>query len=483
MSVLGALEPARVMHYFEEICGIPHGSGNTKKISDYCVSFAKEHHLTYLQDEYNNVIIWKDGTKGYENSAPVMLQGHLDMVCEKEEGCDIDFETDGLCLQVEDGIVTAEKTTLGGDDGIAVAYALALLETDEYPHPPLEIVLTVDEEIGMLGATALDTSSLRAKTMLNLDSEDEGHLLVSCAGGVTAQVELPLSFETGDGEKYVISVSGLMGGHSGVEIDKGRANACQIMGRVLYELHKEIPFSLCFLNGGLKDNAIPRQAEAVIVCPEKRQSEINTKIAVISSEIKHEFLETDPMILVEAKKTTLVEKELAMTKDSADKVITALLCLPGGIQKMSFQMEGLVKTSLNLGIMKTEKDHVSLSFSVRSSVESEKRALLERIICLTKTLGGTVTTNGDYPAWEYLENSPLRDLMCRIFEEQYGRKPIVEALHAGVECGIFAGKIPKLDCVSFGPDMKDIHTPKESMDVESVKRTWEYLLEILKQLK
>ena len=178
MSVLGALEPARVMHYFEEICGIPHGSGNTKKISDYCVSFAKEHHLTYLQDEYNNVIIWKDGIKGYENSAPVMLQGHLDMVCEKEEGCDIDFETDGLCLQVEDGIVTAEKTTLGGDDGIAVAYALALLETDEYPHPPLEIVLTVDEEIGMLGATALDTSPLRAKTMLNLDSEDEGHLLV-----------------------------------------------------------------------------------------------------------------------------------------------------------------------------------------------------------------------------------------------------------------------------------------------------------------
>ena len=335
------------------------------------------------------------------------------------------------------------------------------METDEYPHPPLEIVLTVDEEIGMLGATALDTSPLRAKTMLNLDSEDEGHLLVSCAGGVTAQVELPLSFETGDGEKYVISVSGLMGGHSGVEIDKGRANACQIMGRVLYELHKEIPFSLCFLNGGLKDNAIPRQAEAVIVCPEKRQSEINTKIAVISSEIKHEFLETD----------------------SADKVITALLCLPGGIQKMSFQMKGLVQTSLNLGIMKTEKDHVSLSFSVRSSVESEKRALLDKMACLTKTLGGTVTTNGDYPAWEYLENSPLRDLMCRIFEEQYGRKPIVEALHAGVECGIFAGKIPELDCVSFGPDMKDIHTPKESMDVESVKRTWEYLLEILKQLK
>ena len=200
-----------------------------------------------------------------------------------------------------------------------------------------------------------------------------------------------------------------------------------------------------------------------------------------SAEIKHEFLETDPMILVESKKTTIVEKELAMTKDSADKVITALLCLPGGIQKMSFQMKGLVKTSLNLGIMKTERDHVSLSFSVRSSVESEKRALLDQIACLTKTLGGTVTAIGDYPAWEYLENSPLRDLMCRIFEEQYGRKPIVEALHAGVECGIFAGKIPELDCVSFGPDMKDIHTPKESMDVESVKRTWEYLLEILKQ--
>ena len=350
-------------------------------------------------------------------------------------------------------------------------------------HPPLEIVLTVDEEIGMLGATALDTSPLRAKTMLNLDSEDEGHLLVSCAGGVTAQVELPLSFETGDGEKYVISVSGLMGGHSGVEIDKGRANACQIMGRVLYELHKEIPFSLCFLNGGLKDNAIPRQAEAVIVCPEKRQSEINTKIAVISSEIKHEFLETDPMILVEAKKTTLVEKELAMTKDSADKVITALLCLPGGIQKMSFQMEGLVKTSLNLGIMKTERDHFSLSFSVRSSVESEKRALLERIICLTKTLGGTVTANGDYPAWEYRKESKLRDIMVDSYKELFGDGPEVKAIHAGLECGLFAKKIPGLDLISLGPNMYDVHTPDERLSISSTIRIWEYLKLVLARLK
>ena len=472
-----------VLKFFEAINQIPRGSGNEKGVSDYIVSFAKERNLWVHQDSANNVIIKKGATKGYENAPTVVIQGHMDMVCVKNPNVVHDFLKDPIKMIYEGDYLRADGTTLGADDGIAVAYALALLETDEYPHPPLEIVFTVDEEIGMLGATALDTSPLRAKTMLNLDSEDEGHLLVSCAGGVTAQVELPLSFETGDGEKYVISVSGLMGGHSGVEIDKGRANACQILGRVLYELYKEIPFSLCFLNGGLKDNAIPRQVEAVIVCPEKRQSEINTKIAVISSEIKHEFLETDPMILVEAKKTTLVEKELVMTKDSADKVITALLCLPGGIQKMSFQMKGLVKTSLNLGIMKTERDHFSLSFSVRSSVESEKRALLERIICLTKTLGGTVTAIGDYPAWEYLENSPLRDLMCRIFEEQYGRKPIVEALHAGVECGIFAGKIPELDCVSFGPDMKDIHTPKESMDVESVRRTWEYLLEILKQLK
>lgn len=483
MSVLEGLEPARVLYYFEEICKIPHGSGDTKKISDYCVSFAKEHRLKYQQDACNNVIIWKDGTKGYEGFAPVMLQGHLDMVCEKEADCDINFETDGLCLQEQDGIVTAKGTTLGGDDGIAVAYALAILEADSYPHPPLEVVFTVDEEIGMLGATAMDCSSLHAKRMLNLDSEDEGHLLVSCAGGVTAQVFLPISHESANGVKCRISIGGLMGGHSGVEIDKGRANACLILGRVLYELQKEVPFALCSLNGGLKDNAIPRQADAVVVIREEWQSVMSKKLEQIMSEVKHEFLETDPFIVVEKNKESMAEGELAMTKDSADKVITALLCLPGGIQKMSFQIKGLVQTSLNLGIMKTEKDSVSFSFSVRSSVESEKKALLARIKCLTEQLGGTVCCSGDYPAWEYMENSELRDLMCQIFEEQYGTKPMVEALHAGVECGIFAGKIKGLDCVSFGPDMKDIHTPKESMDVRSVERTWKYLLEILRRLK
>ena len=231
MGVLSELQPREVFHYFEEICGIPHGSSNTKAISDYLVKFAGEHGLAYRQDSHNNVIIREPGTKGYENAASVILQGHIDMVCEKEEGCDIDFEKDGLRLRLEDGVVTAEGTTLGGDDGIAVAYSLAILASDTIPHPPLEAVFTVDEEIGMLGAAALDCSDLSSRIMLNMDSEDEGHLLVSCAGGISVVGRLPVKREECQGTVLQLTVTGLQGGHSGVEIDKGRGNACQLLGR------------------------------------------------------------------------------------------------------------------------------------------------------------------------------------------------------------------------------------------------------------
>lgn len=481
MSVLGGLEPAGVFHYFEEVCNIPHGSGDTKAISDYCVAFAKKHQLTYKQDEYNNVIIWKEGTAGYEQSAPVMIQGHLDMVCEKEPNCDIDFSKEGLRIQLEDGIISAKGTTLGGDDGIAVAFALAILASEEIPHPPLEVVFTVDEEIGMLGASALDCSPLKSRILLNLDSEEEGYLLVSCAGGVTAKAELPVVYEDKSGTSMEIIISGLKGGHSGTEIDKGRGNACQLMGRALYRIRKSIPFSLCRIEGGLKDNAIPREARAVILVPKGECGEMETMVKELTKELQYEFRITDPDVVVFCEKCDFPNTQ-AMTGVSTSDVIAALVNLPGGIQRMSFEIENLVQTSLNLGIMKTEGQQVSFSFSVRSSVETEKRALVDQITCLMEQLGGTVTCSGEYPAWEYCPDSSLRNLMVEIYEEQYGEKPVIQALHAGVECGIFTSKLPGLDCVSFGPDMKDIHTPKESMDVASVKRTWEYTLEILKRL-
>ncbi|MDO5784523.1 MAG: aminoacyl-histidine dipeptidase [Eubacteriales bacterium] len=482
MAILTGLEPASVFQYFEEICSIPHGSGNTKQISDYCVRFAQEHALRCIQDASNNIIIFKDGTPGYEQSAPVMIQGHLDMVCEKTADCTIDFETDGLSLRVDDGLISAEGTTLGGDDGIAVAYALAILAADDIPHPPLEVVFTVDEEIGMLGAAALDCAPLRARTMLNLDSEDEGYLLVSCAGGVCATCHVPIVRKSMEGIYVTLAVSDLAGGHSGVEIDKGRANANQLLGRALNELYKTVSYSLISVSGGLKDNAIPREAVAELIASPEATAAILSFAAKYQKIFAAEYHATEPSLSL----TAIIGESgtfSVMDNSSQTRTIAALVNLPSGIQRMSADIPGLVQTSLNLGILATTDDDVSMSFSVRSSVGTEKEALVSQLSNLMDVLGGSVVCAGDYPAWEFNPDSKLRDLMIEIFEEQYGRKPVVQALHAGVECGLFAGKLPGLDCVSFGPDMTDIHTTSERMDVASVQRTWRFTLEILKRLK
>ena len=483
MGVLTGLEPQKVFDYFEKICSIPHGSGNTKKISDYIASFAKERNLDYIQDEHDNIIIRKEGSEGYESSDTVILQGHLDMVCEKDEGAQFDFENDSLKLRVKDGIISADGTTLGGDDGIAVAYCLAILDSDDIPHPPLEVVFTSDEEIGMLGATALDMTPLKSKKLINIDSEDEGYLLVSCAGGVTTKAILPLSRTPFDGIGIKVTVSGLLGGHSGTEIDKGRANANKLLGRVLFATSKQAEFVLSSVCGGLKDNAIPRSSEAMLIA--KTEADV-TKIIEIADEysniISREYKATDPDIIVTAGRCEL-GSDVPMDELSTRNVIAALVNLPNGIERMSFDIKGLVQTSLNLGILTSSDNEVTFSFAVRSSVESEKDALVEKVTCLIELLGGYVENSGEYPAWEYREESPLRDLFVNVFEKQYGKKPVVQALHAGVECGLFAGRLKGLDAISFGPDMKDIHTPQETMSIESVQRTWKYLLEVLASLK
>ncbi len=482
MAVLSGIEPEAVFRYFEEICAIPHGSGNTKQISDYCVRFAKEHGLSYIQDESNNVILFQDGTAGYEQSEPVILQGHLDMVCEKTPECTIDFEKDGLSLQVADGIISADGTTLGGDDGIAIAMALSLLESKEIPHPPLEAVFTVDEEIGMLGAADLDCTPLKSRIMLNLDSENEGILLVSCAGGTSATCHLPVSRKEMDGTAAVLTISGLTGGHSGVEIDKGRANSNQLLGRALNELGKKLPFALASVSGGLKDNAIPRESRAEIVVAPENVSALLAFAEEYEAIFASEYRATDSGLSLSVV-TGQTGTHSVFEEDSQKRTIAALVNLPGGIQRMSADIAGLVQTSLNMGILTTTETEVAMSYAVRSSVGTEKEEVVSRLVNLMELLGGTVSCMGDYPAWEYKQDSKLRDLMTEVFEQQYGRKPEVEAIHAGVECGLFAGKLPGLDCVSFGPDMKDIHTTGECMDIASVRRTWDYLLEVLKRLK
>lgn len=480
-KILNNIEPKEVFRYFEEICSIPHGSSNTKKISDYCVEFARKNNLKYIQDELNNVIIFKEGTEGYEKSSPVIIQGHLDMVCEKDNNCNIDMQTQGLELVLGGDMVSAVGTTLGGDDGIAVAYGLAILASEDIPHPPLEVIFTVDEEIGMLGAAYIDCSQIKSHTMLNIDSEEEGILLVSCAGGVTAVCTLPKEVCEVSGEEINISVTGLKGGHSGVEIDKGRANSNQIMGKVLAGLWEKIRFNIIEINGGRKDNAIPNETIVRIVV--KNSDDIKNIIKKYESMFREEYSKNDKGLKITLDKERAEYSGTVMTEDCSDRIIQALVKLPGGVIKMSDDIKGLVQTSLNMGILATKEDIVSMSFSVRSSVGSEKEDLIKQIRGIIEGLGGNMECVGDYPAWEYNKTSKLRDIMSEIYKEQTGKDADIQAIHAGVECGLFAGKISNLDCVSFGPDIYDIHTTKERLSVSSVNRTWKYLLEILKRIK
>ena len=482
MAVLENCEPKRVFHYFEEICKIPHGSGNTKQISDYLVGFATEHGLKYVQDEMNNVVIYKEGTKGYENAPTVILQGHMDMVCEKRPDVEHDFTKDGLNLSVEDGYVSANGTTLGGDDGIAVAYGLALLESDTIAHPPLEVFITVDEEIGLLGAVGFDCSVLKGRRFINLDSEAEGSLWISCAGGMTGISHIPVTRLDAKGQKLTVKISGLMGGHSGAEIDKNRANANILLGKLLYNLKKDTEFALICVQGGQKDNAITREAVAEILVTEEEINAVKETAAKMQSAWREEYTGTDENITVTVQEEGEKE-ERVLHPTSQEKVIFYLMNVPFGIQKMSGTIEGLVETSTNIGILVTSEEEVTASSSIRSSVETARDALSDKIAYLTEFLGGEYEIQGAYPAWEYRKDSPLRDKMVEVYEEVYGEKPIVVAIHAGLECGLFYKKMEGLDCVSLGPDMKDIHTYEERLSIASTERVWNYLLKVLEALK
>lgn len=480
MRALENCEPKRVFYYFEELCKIPHGSGNTKQISDYLVSFAKEHGLEYVQDEMNNVVIYKPATEGYEDAPAVILQGHMDMVCEKRPDVDHDFTKDPLNISVKDGYVTANGTTLGGDDGIAVAYGLALLESKDLAHPALEVLITVDEEIGLLGAEGFDCSVLKGKRLINLDSEAEGSLWISCAGGLSGISTIPVQRVEAEGQKAAVKITGLMGGHSGAEIDKKRANANVLMGRFLYSLQQETAYEIISLAGGQKDNAITREADAELLV-----EDINSVKACaekLQKGFREEYAGTDEGITVEITDLGVASAKV-LHPTSREKVLFFLMEVPFGIQKMSGSIDGLVETSTNIGIVKLGEDEFLGSSSVRSSVEVAGAALSDKICYLTEFLGGEYTVQGAYPAWEYRKDSPLRDQMVEVYEEMYGEKPNVVAIHAGLECGLFYKKIEGLDCVSLGPNMKDIHTSEEVLDIASTERVWKYLVKVLESLK
>ncbi len=470
MRKLTALQPERVFYYFEEIAAIPHGSGNTAAISEYCVAFAKKHGLVFVQDKLGNVIIKKAATEGYENHPTVIIQGHLDMVCEKAPDSAHDFEKDGLDLSVDGDWLCANDTTLGGDDGIAVAMALAILEAEDIPHPPLEVLFTVDEEIGLLGAAALDGAQIDGRLLINIDSEDEGVLTVSCAGGSRADITLPITWGNNSWNTYEITVDGLQGGHSGVEIDKGRLNANKVMGQFLSTLDT---YRIVRIGGGQKDNVIPRRATCVLASP--------TDITAFGEAFAQQMrVESDPDLTLTVKYAPA--ENYAMTDESTGRVAEFLTTVPNGIVSMSREIDGLVQTSLNLGVLTTQKDAVKASIGLRSSVNAEKNALADRVAQVAETCGGSCESKGDYPAWEYQSDSRLRDTMCDVWEKLYGVNAKVIAIHAGLECGFLCEKLDGLDAVSIGPDMQDIHTCRERLSISSVARVYRYVCEVLKNL-
>ncbi len=478
MGVLSHLEPRSVFHYFEELTKIPHGSGNVGQISDFLANFAKERGLFCIQDELKNIIMVKEAAPGYEKEPTVILQGHMDMVAVKKPDCDIDMKTEGLRLAVKGDVIYAEGTSLGGDDGIAVAYALALLDAKTISHPRLEVIITVDEEVGMDGARGIDLSMLTGSRMINLDSEEEGIFLTSCAGGARVKCGLSLAAGTCEGIAVEVTVGGLQGGHSGGEIHKERGNSNVLFGRLLYRLGEKMSVGVVWIEGGLADNAIPRQTKAVLVVDEKDYEAFSEIIKTVEEEIRGELASKDPDVYVRAEKGDEAGF-VCMTAEESKRAAAFLTALPGGVQAMSADMPGLVETSLNLGILKYKDGELLAEFSVRSSVESAKHALIDRVCAVTKMAGGRNTISGDYPGWKYRKDSPLREKMVALYERMYGAKPKVEAIHAGLECGILGSKIHDLDCVSMGPDMKSIHTTEETLSISSTARVWEYLVRLL----
>ena len=487
MSVLEHLEPRNVFHYFEEICKIPHGSGNVRQISDYLKRFAEERGLDCIQDDLCNIIMVKEATAGYEDEEPIILQGHMDMVAVSKPGCDIDMKKEGLRLRVENGRIRAEGTSLGGDDGIAVAYILALLDASDIGHPRLEAILTVDEETGMEGAKEIDLSMLRGRRLINLDQEEEGVIITSCAGGARVEVNLPLCRERADTQgirKLTVKVAGLLGGHSGIEINKGRGNANRLLGRILNGLSEQFGIRIATMRGGLADNAIPREAEADILVDITNIEAVTAYVERQEREIRRELGDRDAGLSVSCTLEDGLSGQVACYDAESSARALACLCeLPNGVVAMSPELEGLVQTSLNLGVVAVERDELCLCYAVRSSVDADKEELCRRMVEIAERAGAKAQIKNAYPGWAYRRESPLRDIVTEIYERMYGKKPVLEAIHAGVECGILAAKIPGLDCISMGPDMADVHTAEESLDIASVQRTWEYLCAILEHGK
>ena len=484
MSVLNGIEPKNVFRFFEEICAIPHGSGNTRQISDYLKKFATDRSLKVNQEPCGNIVIYKDASKGYEDSPSVCLQGHMDMVCEKASDSRHNFKKDPLPIAVMDDEIFSRGTTLGADDGIAVAMTLAILDSDEYEHPAIEAVFTVDEETGMDGAKALNYSSIKSRRVINLDSEDEGVFYVSCAGGLRGNINLPVDMKEHTGIEYDVVISGLHGGHSGEMIDRYYANAIVLMGRLLRFLSQRMKFRIIELSGGLMDNAIPREAGCHIHVSNENSTTFEQTIAEFENIIKNEYRANEKNLMIYCENVGETEKRV-LRNESAKRVMYLLTAVPDGVIKMCREQgqEDLVETSLNFGIMRFTDERFTLEAGLRSSVSSEKYALSTKLKVIAEAVGAAYTEKSDYPAWEYNEDSKLLPMLIRLYESSYGESPVVKGIHAGLECGVIYHALKPVDIISFGPTIRYAHTPKETLSISSTERTFKLLTDLLRELK
>jgi len=480
------LQPELVFNYFAEISKVPRGSGNEQGISDYLAREGKRLGLEVVQDENLNVLIKKPATKSYENAPTVIIQGHMDMVCEKNKGKEHDFTKDPIELRVDGDYLYATDTTLGADNGIAVAMGLALLASDDIEHPALEVIFTADEEETMNGAMNIKGELFKGEYIINLDSEEEGTITVSCAGGVTAVVTIDKEYKTVENKKsaYKIDIKGLLGGHSGMEIDKQRANSNVLMGRLLNHISNvcNIEFDLVSVEGGLKNNAIPREAECIILVNSNDESKLEKEINNALQVFKNEYKTSDPDVTIEFEKCDKAYDK-ALNDKCKENIIELINLMPRGIQTMSMDIKGLVESSTNLGVIANNEENFVFEFATRSSVKSLKDDLNNRMTLLCNKLGVKLDLMDDYPEWEYAKDSKLEKICVDTYEEVMGKKPEIVAIHAGLECGLLLDAIKGAQAISIGPNLFDVHTPNEHLDIPSTKRTWKYLVAILKNIK
>ena len=475
-------KPEKLFHFFEDICAIPRGSGNEKGISDFLVNFAKERGLWVYQDDSHNVIIKKAGSKGAEDKPAVMLQGHLDMVCDKRAGVDHDFEKEGIDLVLKDGVLSANGTTLGADNGVAVALMMMVLDDEDIKHPPVECVFTTEEEVGLNGAQALDKSQISARTMINMDSEEEGVATISCAGGLRMELDRAISREEVSGSLLQVKIEGLLGGHSGTDISKERQNANLLMARMVSCLMNQTDGKLVTFVGGTKDNAITRECEASLIYTDAAEAEKAEKIACDLAEKMAEEItpyEEDFSCEVSVEDNRTVQ---AVPNADAKAFVGAIRLAPNGVYRRNMKMDGFVVVSSNIGVVRADEDKLVIVISPRSSVASLQEDAKERFTLLGETFGFEVTCSGEYPGWSYAEESRIRKVFAESYRELFGTEMKMEALHAGLECGLFSDAIPGLDAIAVGPTLYNVHTPDENVPLDSFERFYELLKDVLARL-